>query len=131
MKLVREYIYEKFTEEGDPIKDMGIGNKKTIIIKKLDKLAKKYGFKSIPVSDPINHPYNYFDDNGVPVLHIIKVWNNPNLYDEGVEITLTHDFKNKNKFNIGVEYIGKDYCEHCAINFPDDIFFEDEWWKDL
>ena len=27
MKLVREYINEKFTEEGDPIKDMGIGTK--------------------------------------------------------------------------------------------------------
>lgn len=25
MKLVKEYINEKFTQEGDPIKDMGIG----------------------------------------------------------------------------------------------------------
>lgn len=25
MKLVREYLYEKFTEESDPIRDMGIG----------------------------------------------------------------------------------------------------------
>jgi hypothetical protein len=25
MKIVREYLYEKFTEEGDPIQDMGIG----------------------------------------------------------------------------------------------------------
>jgi len=27
MKLVREHINEKFTEEGDPIRDLGIGGK--------------------------------------------------------------------------------------------------------
>lgn len=31
MKLVREHIYEKFTENGDPIKDMGIGSLHEII----------------------------------------------------------------------------------------------------
>jgi len=25
MKIVKEYLYEKFTEEGDPIEDLGIG----------------------------------------------------------------------------------------------------------
>jgi hypothetical protein len=36
MKKVKEYLIEKFTEEGDPIKDMGIG-KKQQILKDLEK----------------------------------------------------------------------------------------------
>jgi hypothetical protein len=35
MKLVREHINEKFSEEGDPIKDMGIGINMKSIIKKI------------------------------------------------------------------------------------------------
>ena len=30
MKLVREHIFEKFTEEGDPIEDLGIGQRALI-----------------------------------------------------------------------------------------------------
>ena len=43
MKLVKEHINEKFTEEGDPINDMGIGTK--FLIKKwIDKINKDYPF---------------------------------------------------------------------------------------
>jgi len=53
MKLVRENLFEKFSEDGDPIEDMGIGTKYLI----------KQWFESIDVK-----PNKYtIDDN----LHII------------------------------------------------------------
>jgi hypothetical protein len=130
MKLVKEHINEKFVEESDPVHDLGVGDKKSIIIDKLDKLAKMYGFKPTPVGDPVNHPYNYFDDNGDPVLYIIKTWSNKKPKNE-IEITLSRGFKNKNKFYIGVEYIGEEYCEQDEISFPHDVSFENDWWEDL
>lgn len=36
MKLVKEILYEKFTEKGDPIRDMGIGLKRVIIDRAID-----------------------------------------------------------------------------------------------
>jgi hypothetical protein len=43
MKLVREYINEKFTDDSDPIKDLGIGKRHLIEewFKKIDKLNLK------------------------------------------------------------------------------------------
>lgn len=42
MKKVREYLYEKFSEEGDPIHDMGIGMNMTGIAQRIFKEDKKY-----------------------------------------------------------------------------------------
>ena len=46
MKIVREHINEKFTEEGDPIHDLGIGDK----------------FASVKVSDIIKRKKDFFSD---------------------------------------------------------------------
>ena len=43
MKLVGEYLYEKFTEDGDPIRDLGIG-----MGPKIEKLAQIYKWHSTP-----------------------------------------------------------------------------------
>lgn len=69
MKLVREHIFEKFSEEGDPIQDMGIGgysfdtlNPGAIIHAIVPKLSLKYDnsgyFTSYDkgINLPINHP---------------------------------------------------------------------------
>lgn len=42
MKKVKEYLYEKFSEEGDPIKDMGIGWTMDQIVKALYKEDSKH-----------------------------------------------------------------------------------------
>lgn len=43
MKLVREYLYEKFVEDSDPISDMGIGLQPLI-----DKLQQRYKYWNRP-----------------------------------------------------------------------------------
>ena len=47
MKLVREHINEKFTEDSDPIHDIGIGIESAIdySFKKFVELSKEYGQK--------------------------------------------------------------------------------------
>ena len=42
MKIVREHINEKFTEEGDPLKDMGITGNSVNFNKQASKILKKY-----------------------------------------------------------------------------------------
>ena len=44
MKLVREYINEKFTDKSDPIHDMGIGDPLHIAGSYLQKFADKNGY---------------------------------------------------------------------------------------
>ena len=67
MKLVREHINEKFTQDSDPIKDMGIGEidlskiyKETVInginrwykfLNDLDLIGKTVTFESMPLRD--------------------------------------------------------------------------------
>ena len=46
MKLVREYINERFTDDSDPIKDMGIGMKHKIK-EWLEYMNEKYSYKCI------------------------------------------------------------------------------------
>jgi hypothetical protein len=43
MKIVKEYLYEKFIEDSDPISDMGIGYKPLI-----DKLEARYKYFNQP-----------------------------------------------------------------------------------
>ena len=38
------YVFEKFSEGGDPIEDMGIGDRTISLINKLDKIAISFGF---------------------------------------------------------------------------------------
>jgi hypothetical protein len=42
MKIVREILYEKFSEEGDPVSDMGIGMNIDIITKEITREDKKH-----------------------------------------------------------------------------------------
>jgi len=62
MKLVREHIYEKFTDESDPIRDLNIGLKSSLTKYQWDKIAdimrlpesdqkKMYKFFNLPSQD--------------------------------------------------------------------------------
>ena len=52
MKLIRESLFEKFSEDGDPIADMGIGSKYSI----------KQWFDSVGVK-----PHRYFIDDDLTI----------------------------------------------------------------
>jgi len=45
MKIVREYIYEKFEKESDPVHDMGIGDPLYVAGGKLQSFAKEHGYE--------------------------------------------------------------------------------------
>ena len=47
MKLVREYLYEKFIEDSDPIQDMGIG----LLSKYESELEKRFRWESTEMKD--------------------------------------------------------------------------------
>jgi hypothetical protein len=63
MKLVREHINEKFTEDSDPIQDMGIGSRYLI-----EKWLKKYGIKNYKINEDltINIKGNLYLDDILP-----------------------------------------------------------------
>ena len=47
MKLVREYINEKFTDDSDPVKDLGIGIKVGDIVKLRDDIKNENEYGSL------------------------------------------------------------------------------------
>ena len=122
-----KFIYEKFTQSGDPIKQMGIGDKGRIIKQTLEKLASKNGFKS-------NLRPNFIDEKeieeyGYNDVKIINSW-----YKEGeedfIEITL-YSFKEKGtkeiKYGIFECYEGAVDMGN-EIVWPDSVQFTNDYW---
>jgi len=127
MKLVREHINETlgFTEDGDPIKDMGIGDREIIILAKLNKLAKKHHFKE---SLQLHIDASDIESYGWENVKIIKSWEKF-AKNEGVEVVLYSYIKDDNK-NFGI-WTSYDEGESGGdeIDYPNDNVFTDRFWE--
>jgi len=98
MKLVREYLNEKFTEESDPIQDMGIG-----LIDKVKKWLKLF-LKREPATDN-GRRYIKFDD---------FIINNDLTIDINSDLDLSYEDFNILPNYIKFNYIGGDFG--CCFN---------------
>lgn len=67
MKLIKEYINEKFVQESDPIRDMGIGIKQSI-----ENWLNKYGIENYKINSD-----NTIDVYGNVILHHLNITNFP------------------------------------------------------
>jgi hypothetical protein len=116
-------LNEIFTPEGDPVHDMGIGDKETMMIEKLDELAKKYGFKEISTKNFTPTP---FEESSLLVS--IKRWFNKNCRD-GTYVDLCYKYDDPTEYWICVE------DEYSEMNDPikslNDPVFTERWWKTL
>lgn len=84
MKYVREYINEKFTEEGDPIQDMGIGVM-PIIERIKEKMLKEWRWRKSDIANEDIAKYcvqNYNKDKNINVDNCVLVLNY--LFNNGV-----------------------------------------------
>jgi len=123
-----KFICEKFTQDGDPIKQMGIGDKGHIIKQTLEKLASKNGFKFNLRSDFVDE--EEIEEYGYKDVKIINSW-----YKEGekdfIEITL-YSFKEK---ETGEIKYGIFKCYEDAVDmgneivWPDSVEFTTDYWE--
>jgi hypothetical protein len=101
MKLVREHINEKFTDESDPIKDMGIGYREIFDPAKERKRTDGMGERALrKLTKSLNQ----------------KIYDN--LYDKLVGKTITGEFELSNyvmvKRSIKVKNIKIDFGDHTS-----------------
>lgn len=125
MKLVREHINEDFDTHYNPMHNLGIGDKKTLIIEKINAISFKYGFKKWPVR---MHGHITLMHGG-PHFKIIKSWFSPNVKG-GTWVHLMYDHHKRHNYYIEIE---DEYGESGAekIDYPYHPVFTEKWWKKL
>lgn len=121
-------LHEKFEEHGDPIHQMGIGDKGLIIKKTFEKLAKENGYKSYTTAH-----FTDADDiekYGFKNAKLIESW-----YKEGEENFREITLYSYDDRETGEKRYGIFECEEEAesggdeLSWPDGIEFTDDYWK--
>ena len=122
-----KFIYEKFSESGDPVKDMGIGDFTTIMEQKLQKKADKHGFDTY--KKPRFADEEDIEGYGYENVKIIRCWyketNDDDIFRELI-------FYTYNKYNDKKKRYGIYEVLENAVSGGDEInnhFFTDEYWK--
>jgi len=130
MKLVREYINEKFTDKSDPIHDMGIGDKGVLIKNRLEELAKKHGYSSY--KNPSFIDIDIVESWGFKGVKFIECW-----YKEGEEnfreVVLFSYKSHYDDTQKGIKYGIYESDEEGEsggdkIDWPNDHVFSDKYW---
>ena len=125
---LKESLNERFTDESDPIRDMGIGDKGTIIKRELEKLALENGFRSDEKSGYVEA--EDIEGYGWKNVKIIESW-----YKEGEENFREITLYSYDDRETGEKRYGIFECEEEAesggdeLSWPDGIEFTDDYWK--
>ncbi len=97
MKLVREYLYEKFIQDSDPISDMGIGYKPLI-----DKLESKYKYWNRPEKKDYDRIRNLISKSGKNV-------EKENMFARNMAKAITDDQKSFRRYMAAKEIGGENW----------------------